>query len=291
MKSLNANSTQWARNRYGQRILIDPEDFIGRKVLRNGVYDHETLAFVEQLFARLQPRTVLDVGANIGNHTLMFSRHAQRVLSFEPGQKAFGMLRQNVQANHLAHVSALNFGLSNVNVQQTLYVETSGNLGESSLTLANLTSPNFVEDLIELRVGDEVLAEQGISDVDFIKIDVEGHEQAVIAGLRNTIAAQRPVVLMEWEMDKDWVVNTLGSGELLPGYVAYPLIWNTSWEYWRTQPLGGLRRMFLRVFGRKQRVPCPLAVCAGFGRVSDILLVPEEKLGVVAPLAYKGLAR
>lgn len=277
-------STVWATNRYGQRILIDPDDFIGRKVLRNGVYDHETLDFLEQLFARLKPAVILDVGANIGNHMLMFSRHAARVLAFEPGNKAFDMLRQNVQANTLGHVNALNVGLSDANGTQTLYVEMSRNLGESSLTLSNLTGTDYVEDQIQLRVGDDVMAEQSIERVDFIKIDVEGHEQSVLRGLYNTVKACRPVILMEWELDKSWLLDELRQPVVLKGYAAFPLIWNTSHDYWRGRPFGVLRRTWLRVFGRKRRVPCPLHVSQDFGRVSDVLLVPEEKLAIVQPM-------
>ena len=283
----NTNPTQWAQNRYGQQILIDPNDFIGRKLLRNGVYDHETLDFLESLFGVMKPRVILDVGANIGNHTLMFSRYATQVLAFEPGQKAFGMLQQNVQANGLGHVTALNYGLSESNSQQTLYVETSSNLGESSLTLANLTSSDYVEDLIQLRVGDEAVVEQQVDAVDFIKIDVEGHEQSVIRGLRASIARCRPVILMEWEMEKGWLLGEVKQPDVLVDYEFFPLIWNTSWEYWKGKRLGWARRLWVRAFGHKQRVPCPLAVSANFGRVSDVLLVPREKLGLVERFVYR----
>ena len=286
MANQGEGNVRWVKNRYGQDMLIDPADFIGRKVLKSKVYDLETLVLLESLFTVLKPGVILDVGANIGNHTLMFSRYAQRVLAFEPGHRAFGVLQQNVQANGLSHVTALNVGLSDAETTQTLYVELSGNLGESSLTLANLTSDQYLEDTITLRVGDTVVQEQGVATVDFIKIDVEGHEQAVIRGLHQTIRASRPVILMEWELEKDWLLSELAQPEVLEGYVFYPLIWNTSPEYWHTKPLGWLRRLGLRAFGRKQRVPCPLPVCAGFGRISDVLLVPKEKVGQVRPFVY-----
>lgn len=287
MTAQRPDSAVWARNRYGQRILIEPDDFIGRKVLRNGVYDHETLEFLDALFAVLKPQVILDVGANIGNHTLMFSRHAAKVLSFEPGQKAYSMLQNNVQANQLSHVTALNYGLSDVNTRQTLYVETSSNLGESSLTLANLTSTDYVEDLIELRVGDEALAEQQVDKVDFIKIDVEGHEQSVIKGLRQTIATHRPVILMEWELEKGWLLDELKQPQVLADYEFFPLIWNTSPAYWQRKPFGWARRLGLRLFGSKRRAPCPLSVCADFDRISDVLLVPREKLGPVERFVFR----
>ena len=278
---------QCVQNRYQQKMWVDPADFIGRKVLKSGIYDLETLVLLESLFKAMSPGVILDVGANIGNHTLMFSRYAQRVLAFEPGHRAFGVLQQNLAANGLDHVTALNVGLSDTDATQTLYVELSGNLGESSLTLQNLTSDQYLEDTIALRVGDAVVAEQGVGQVDFIKIDVEGHEQAVIQGLRQTIRSSRPVVLMEWELEKSWLLDELKHPQVLESYAAFPLIWNTSPAYWSGKPFGGLRRVWRRVFGRKQRVPCPLEVCSGFDRVSDVLLVPVEKLGLVEPLVYR----
>ncbi|WP_325439718.1 FkbM family methyltransferase [Pusillimonas sp.] len=278
--------TQWVKNRYGQQMLIDPNDFIGQKVLRNKIYDLETLLLLERLFARLSPEVILDVGANVGNHMLMFSRHAARVLAFEPGTKAFAMLEQNVKANNLAHVSPFNVGLSDQPTTQTLYVEASGNLGASSLSLENLADTQYVEDTISLRVGDDIVGAQQLPSVDFIKIDVEGHEQSVIRGLRKTIAAQRPLILMEWEVKGDWLEQERRTPDLLRDYVFYPLIWNTSRAYWKQQPFGLLRRSLLRVFGTKQRVPCRWDAYTDAEAVSDILLVPKEKCGLVEPLVY-----
>lgn len=207
MTTAASGTTQWAKNRYGQRILIDPTDFIGQKVLRNTIYDLETLHLLEDLFGRLKPEVILDIGANISNHTLMFSRFAHKVLSFEPGARAFSMLSQNLQANGLNHVQPFQIGLSDSDTVQTLYVETSGNLGGSSLVRTNMDTQNHEEDIITLKIGDAVLHEQPPGAIDFIKIDVEGHEHAVIRGLRHTISRHRPVILMEWEQDKGWLLE------------------------------------------------------------------------------------
>ncbi|NLY27205.1 MAG: FkbM family methyltransferase [Alcaligenaceae bacterium] len=287
MTTAASGTTQWAKNRYGQRILIDPTDFIGQKVLRNTIYDLETLLLLEDLFGRLKPEVILDIGANIGNHTLMFSRFAHKVLSFEPGARAFSMLSQNLQANGLNHVQPFQIGLSDSDTVQTLYVETSGNLGGSSLVRTNMDTQNHEEDIITLKIGDAVLHEQPPGAIDFIKIDVEGHEHAVIRGLRHTISRHRPVILMEWEQDKGWLLEEHARPSILSEYLFYPLIWNTSTDYWKRQPMGWVRRNWLRVTGTKQRVPCPLAISRTFSRVSDILLVPKEKEALVDSLVFR----
>lgn len=280
-------NTRWATNIYGQKLLVDPDDFIGKKVLRNKIYDLETLLLLEKLFSALGPALILDVGANIGNHTLMFSRHADRVVSFEPGRRAFDLLSRNIAANALGHVIPCNVGLSDADATQTLYVEAAGNLGGSSLSRDALCGVAYEEDTITLRLGDSVISELGLGRVDFLKIDVEGHERAVIRGLRKTLLQHRPVMLMEWESDRDWLFDESGFSEIFEGYDFYPLIWNTSREYWRRKPLGAIRRTGLRVFGTKHRVPCPLDVCRGFPRISDILLVPNEKRSLVSPLVFQ----
>jgi FkbM family methyltransferase len=56
---------------------------------------------------------MLDVGANIGNHSLAFSTLAEKVFSFDPGEKAFNFLSRNINFNELNNVTVLNLGLSN----------------------------------------------------------------------------------------------------------------------------------------------------------------------------------
>lgn len=60
----------------------------------------------------------------------------------------------------------------------------------------------------------------------------------MIRGLRATIARCRPVILMEWEMEKGWLLGEVKQSDVLVDYEFFPLTWNTSWEYWKGKRLG-----------------------------------------------------
>ena len=60
-----------------------PHDVICREILLNGYYERELLIAMASI-VKNRTGTVLDVGANMGNHTIFFSRFFKRVISFEP---------------------------------------------------------------------------------------------------------------------------------------------------------------------------------------------------------------
>ena len=204
----NSAKEQIVINKYGQKMFIEAGDFIGKKIVKHGIYDGETIDLIQKVVTLSQAQVMLDVGANIGNHSLAFSTFAEKVFSFEPGEKAFNLLSRNININQLNNVTVFNFGLSNHDQQTTLYTENSGNLGESSLYKHNLVDKEFIENTVTLKRGDAFAHEHELSQLDFIKVDVEGHEREVIEGLSDTIKKFRPIVQLEWESDsshRSWI--------------------------------------------------------------------------------------
>ncbi|MCI2810078.1 FkbM family methyltransferase [Eoetvoesiella caeni] len=98
---------------YGHKMLVDPGSAIGREAVRKGIYDHPSIDLLRNILSVQRCRTVLDIGANIGNHSLAFSQLCARLLAFEPSTRAFEILKKNVDDNNLRNIRALNFGLSN----------------------------------------------------------------------------------------------------------------------------------------------------------------------------------
>lgn len=269
-------------------MVVDPNDFIGKKIIHYGIYDKPTLDLIEKVLRLQQPRTILDVGANIGNHALALSPLCKRLLAFEPGQRAWSMLEENVRVNSPNNIQPFNFGLSDEAAHQTLYVNAEGNLGGSSLQ-PDHKSGEFIEESVELRVGDTVIDALAVDDIDFMKVDVEGHEEHVFKGLAGTLAKCRPLVLVEWEPeegDRSWLVDAARFDALFPGYAAYALIWNSNKAYWDARRFGTVRRYLTKLFARKKRVLTAFDPVKHQERVSDLLLVPQDKVGLAASLMY-----
>lgn len=136
---------------------------------------------------------VVDIGANIGNHTLYFANelHAGKVISFEAVKNTFEILNANVKLNNLQDkVQVYNLGLSNKRGKAAIGIYNAGNMGGTSLVEGSGD--------IELATLDEF----ELPKVNFIKIDVEGMEPQVLQGAIETIKRTRPFILVESFEDK-----------------------------------------------------------------------------------------
>src|ERR1700722_5826924 len=137
--------------------------------------------------------TAIDIGANIGLYTYALSRRFRRVISFEINEAVTGMISKYNRGN----IELIHCGLSSEAGSAQFYVPVAAGMtmaGWGSLNRDNLPG---AEKLIEIDVKLKTLDEFAIDAVDFIKIDVEGHEVEVLKGAGATIERSRPMVLVE----------------------------------------------------------------------------------------------
>jgi len=149
-------------------------------------YEPETVALFERL---LRPGMgVMDIGANIGFFSLIAGRLVSpsgKVYAFEPHPDVACLLEKNVRANKLEGiVLPVNKALSNRMGFATLYPG-KWNSGASSFYPSDNTSREGVR--VEMTTVDAFLAERGWPPIHFVKLDVEGHECAVLEGMRETL--------------------------------------------------------------------------------------------------------
>lgn len=187
------------RNRKNrQPMAVFAWDYIGIQVMINGTYEG---AFLDAALAFLRENgvdtggTYLDVGANIGNHTLHFARHGRKVIAFEPNPRVFRLLQINADA---PHVELRNHGLSDRD-GTVQFEEVTGNLGESRIVRAETEAPS--SSAIEVRTYDGIEALKGLP-VDIMKVDVEFHEFEVFSGCRDMLLAQKPAIMFEQMADE-----------------------------------------------------------------------------------------
>jgi FkbM family methyltransferase len=173
------------------QLAVFAFDHVGRSVTLWGRYEREELALLMQCIAPLLPPggLCLDIGANIGNHALFFAEHFDEVLAFEPHPRIFALL--HINASLRDNVRCFAFGLSHTDAQATLHVP-ADNLGMASVQ----PSAPGVAVACELRRLDGLTELQG-RRVALMKIDVEGHELAVLQGARDLLQRDRPLVVFE----------------------------------------------------------------------------------------------
>lgn len=151
-------------------------------------YELDLLQEVRSLYRR--GSHIIDVGANIGNHTVYFARMlAAKVLAFEPFEQSREILLANVAANGCADL---------VRIEPSALGDSPGRARAHSPNAANLGMVSVTaDDAGELTIGrlDDYVT-LGM-DVSILKIDVEGGELPVLRGAARTLAICRPHVFAE----------------------------------------------------------------------------------------------
>jgi len=151
---------------------------------------------------------VFDVGANIGDYSLLVQRylpHAQ-VHAFEPASSTFHELQRHLAGAQSDHnIKPHNLGLSDV--ERTLELYSYSVEGEEVSLLASIDrrQPTQVVDVkasaseqIQVTTIDRFCEAEGIERIDFLKLDVEGHELAVLRGADRLLAG-RLVFMIQFE--------------------------------------------------------------------------------------------
>src|SRR5262249_29206299 len=156
----------------GHLMHLDARDSLDLSL--NGVYEPFETELIQSLIH--EGDTVLDIGANIGYYTLIFARRvgtAGRVFAFEPDPENFALLKSNVEANGYKNVVLVNAALSNQSGTLRLYL-CDENRGDHRIYPSG-DGRRAIE--IPALTGDEYLKD--VSDVRFIKMDVQGAEGRV----------------------------------------------------------------------------------------------------------------
>lgn len=131
-----------------------------------------------------------DIGANVGEYTMelikVFGSETQ-IHAFEPSRQTFSVLKKNV--GDLNNVSLINKGCSNTNCTMPLYTDTftsklssvyDRRLDHFSIKTSKNDNANFI-------TVDSYCTDNNLSHIDFMKIDVEGHEFKVLEGAKEMI--------------------------------------------------------------------------------------------------------
>jgi FkbM family methyltransferase len=136
--------------------------------------------------------TVLDIGANIGAHTLHMASiigESGRVFAFEPTNYAYQKLLHNISLNQFENITPIQIVLSDKNLlRQSIHFRSSWP------TKGNPVEQESIVDFIKL---DDWCKRENLEHVDLIKLDVDGNEYSVIKGAKSLLIRQHPLILME----------------------------------------------------------------------------------------------
>lgn len=143
--------------------------------------------------------TALDVGANIGYSTLLLANCVGsngKVIAFEPLAGNFQMLQENIRLNNHTNVHAENLALMDRPGSIELRTATPGAMAWAATIL--IDEAKAVESqTVTATTLDEYVERNGISKIDFVKMDIEGAEAAALSGMSEILDRHKPMLLIE----------------------------------------------------------------------------------------------
>ena len=264
------------------RIAIFAFDHIGLEINNFGIYEENLLnaimSFLKDMVNLKKFDLILDVGANIGNHSLYFSNFSKQVFSYEPNPNTFELLKFNTK--NLSSINIYNIGISNKNENKFLN-ESNFNIGDSAIVSSDEKEDieknnKILHEISCMKLDDlEHLSDEKIS---MIKIDVEQHEYEVMDGASKLIDKNQPVLIFEHNIETS-KKQTLKINKFIKekGYVIYLIKPNFNFFSNRfVKLIGGVMRL---IIGEKlifvKSVNLPYKNFPGFQLV---LAIPKNKL-------------
>ena len=208
MRQFNSTSFVYRRQRLSLRgwlnksVPIIIHGIVGDEIFENVRRSHffyesdllEKIGFV----MRWRADMVVDVGANIGNHMLFFSKVLEaKVICVEPNPAALDLLQNNVAVNRVMELVTIVKAAASDRLG-TLQLEAGpiSNLGMAKVVCGR---KDGLTEVISKTVDDIValVTQKGDPRISLIKIDVEGFELNVLRGSLKTIKEHLPVIVVE----------------------------------------------------------------------------------------------
>lgn len=191
------------RMRLGYRMEVDLRSRTEVFAYWTGHYDTPLVAAARALLPA--DGVAVDAGANVGFWSVPLALRA-RTYAFEPLRDNVERLRRNAALNGVGerlHVEPVALsdaaGTAVLTLREDFQRGASG--GNAAILIEDGTDDRFDQVEIALETLDDAARRLGVDRVDVLKIDVEGHEDFVLRGARQTLEAHEPVIFVEWNVD------------------------------------------------------------------------------------------
>lgn len=142
----------------------------------------------------LKEKSIIDAGAWIGDTAIFLSYHTKnKVYAFEPLYKNYIEMQKNISLNNINNIEPLYMALGEENKKIYLEdIDVTGMIGINT----NLEKDGNNKIEVEMTTLDKFVEDNNL-EIGFIKMDLEGFEQAFLRGALNTIKKQKPALMIK----------------------------------------------------------------------------------------------
>ena len=163
--------------------------------------------------------TSIDVGANVGTYAVELQKNSSQLLCFEPILRNIKFLKILLNRNSKFFAYALGNENKKIDIKIPIINK---NQYDYALSSINNDFQSFKKKNITIKKFDDIFFKKYLnSNIDFVKIDVEGHEYFVLKGMKKTIKKNRPIFLIEIEKRHDKSYNNTLKFLKYLGYKTY----------------------------------------------------------------------
>jgi FkbM family methyltransferase len=156
----------------------------------------------------LKPGMVfVDGGANEGLYSLFASKRVSPeglVIAVEPSSRELERLKANIKLNRASNIRPRQAALGQGSGTAELAIAEAGHEGQNTVgqAVSNPTVATVGHEKVDLVTLDELVEREGLSRVDFVKLDVEGSEFDALRGATETLVRHRPLLQLEIEEER-----------------------------------------------------------------------------------------
>jgi FkbM family methyltransferase len=177
------------------------KNLIDRYVYFLGAYEKGMLLFIQETLQKSKSKVFLDIGANVGHHSLFASKFASMVYAFEPYKKVRDSLEEKLAQNLTKNVKVIPYALGSVDEELTFYEPADFNTGTGSFVKDFKTTNQDNGLKLIVKNGAPLFSELEITEAGLIKLDTEGFEAAVLKGLLPFLEKTNPTIIMEYSSE------------------------------------------------------------------------------------------
>lgn len=234
----------------GRYYYLDNRKYLDRKIIETGVFEEDTTRAIRKL---VKPGdVVMDIGANIGDLTVVMAQildGSGKIYAFEPQREYLNILKKTSSINQINNLEIYSIGLSDQTYSKISYSDGI----TASLHWTQLTKPKSSQ-VIKLTTLDQFVLKHHLNRLDFLKIDVDGHEPAILKGGLNSIKKFKPTILLEVSH---------------PHYLHYGI---TAWDFYKFLKKHRFNIYDEKYFNSIDSLDQFLRLCGNFDRSANILI-------------------